>query len=282
MRTFNTFFEAIKAAHTDMVRSTPVMRGQWQGTDVTKRPEMRANEITYWGMKVPMIREDLEHYQRQIKPNLPWADDHFGERVGGNPLNPGVEWANWPWGNSAGNFRMDPKLVGDPGNAPIFDHTYAQRYWPRYAGLVPGGIIDHDNMPKRNNGGIYFDYGDLRDVVRELNEDPTTRQAVLPMFFPEDTGYRKGRRKPCSIFYHWQLVDKKLDIVYYLRSCDLVRHFRDDIYLTVRLNLWMLHQLRLGDPGFWNDVKPGNYIMFIGNLHCFANDMPKLLNGELG
>ena len=41
--------------------------------------------------------EDLPTLVDQIKPNLPWANDHFEERVGGLPLNPppSNEW--WPF-----------------------------------------------------------------------------------------------------------------------------------------------------------------------------------------
>ena len=109
--------------------------------------------------------------------------------------------------------------------------------------------------------------------MTELVQDPTTRQAILPVFFPEDTGYRPGRRKPCSLFYHFMLNGANgLDISYQLRSCDIAHHFRDDIYLTVRLLLWVIVQCRLQDPDFWNVILPGTFVMQIANLHCFRND----------
>jgi len=274
------FLIAIDLAYEKMMTSsTRVMRGRWQGVDVSRKPDMSVHEINHYTMRVPMSSTDLDYYRRQINPNLPWADDHFLERVGGNPLNPGVEWRNWPWGRSADKFRLDPKPLDDPSEEPVFDHTYAQRYWPKWAGKFPQGILsaDCDLLPVRR--GIYFDYGDLDDVVTELYKDPTTRQAILPVFFPEDTGYRPGRRKPCSLMYHFILQpnEMSLDIVYYLRSCDLVHHMRDDIYLTVRLLLWMLEQLREADK-FWDDVRPGEFVMHISNLHCFVNQYNELKN----
>lgn len=283
MKQFRSFSIAIETTMTTMKHmAKAVKRGKWQGVDVSKKPDMTAFEISHYDIQVPLHSTDLQYYRDQIKPNLPWADDHFLERVCGDPLNPGVEWANWPWGKNADKFRMDPTLVGDPSLQPIFDHNYMQRYWPRWAGKFPDGVIPdpdfsepgmllRDHSPHR---GIYFTYGDLDDIVEELKQDISTRQAVLPMFFPEDTGYRPGRRKPCSIFYHF-IADsdlRSLDIVYYLRSCDLVRHFRDDIYLTVRLLLWMIDQLNSAGVV----VRPGSFVMSIGNLHCFRADWPSL------
>jgi thymidylate synthase len=145
-----------------------------------------------------------------------------------------------------------------------FDHNYLERYWPKFAGGAT-------SVRK----GIRYEYGDLNDIIEELLQDPTTRQAVLPIFAFEDTGYRPGRRKPCSLFYQFQMNDRALDIVYYLRSCDFVRHFRDDLYLTVRLLLWVLAKLQ-DKNRHWYAIRPGKFVIMIGNLHCFANDAKEL------
>jgi len=277
---YNDFATAIEQTY-DAMRNHAVRmpRGSWQGVDVSKKPDMVAYELLHHAFKVPMRLTALSHYREQIKPNLPWADDHFMERVSGNPLNPGIEWRNWPWGASADRFRIDPASVGDPGSERIFDHTYAQRYWPRLAGRFPGGIIpdpSEDQPTPASRWGIYFEYGDLDDVVLELVKEPTTRQAILPIFFPEDTGWRADRRKPCSVSYTFMMNNTKgLDIFYHLRSCDLIRHYRDDLYLTVRLLLWILDRLRSIDP-WWNSIAPGDFACYIQNLHVFANDMRNL------
>ena len=272
------FHTAIKDLNRLMVTdSLKIHRDKWQGFDVSKRPEAATHELHHVTIKVPMLLNDLHSFRSDIKPNLPWADDHFAERVGRNPLNPGVEWRNWPWGQSADKSRVDPASIGDAGPDRVFDHTYAQRYWPKYAGKCNDGILPGPKTIYMYgiHKGIYFNYGDLDDVVEELHKDPTTRQAILPVFFPEDTGYRPGRRKPCSLFYHFMLVGHGLDISYQLRSCDITHHFRDDIYLTVRLLLWVLDRLREKDDR-WVPIGPGNFVMQIANLHCFINDYNKL------
>jgi len=232
-----------------------VENATWQGMDVSAKPEMRMRELSFQSFQVPMpyfgfmMAED-------IKPNLPWADNHFEERVGGEPINPGVEWANWPWGNSADKFRDENGQ---------FNHNYMERYWPKYAGADTPPFINH---------GIRFQYGDLNDVVSLLEREPLTRQAFLPVWFPEDTGAKNGR-VPCTLGYHFMVRNDHLHVVYYIRSCDLVRHFQDDCYLTTRLALWLLDELRKRDNG-WHNVSLGLYMMHISSLHCFANDVPQL------
>jgi hypothetical protein len=46
----------------------------------------------------------------------------------------------------------------------------------------------------------------------------------------------------------------------------------DDIYLCVRLLLWILNQTSFLDR-LWLRVKPGTLRMHITSLHCFVNDM---------
>lgn len=238
---------------------------RWQGMNILQKPEMAMYEILNYSLQVPIGSNPLDVLASEIKPNLPWADNHFQERVCGYPLNPGTEWENWPYGKSADQFR---DLNG------MFNHTYAERYWPRWAGKVPPREVPPTrpfSFDSSSHRGIRNPYGDLNDVVGQLAEEPMTRQAYLPMFFPEDTGGVEGGRVPCSLGYHFIMRGGFLHISYWLRSCDLVRHFRDDIYLTVRLLLWVLDELRDQDP-MWHDVSPGLFTMHITSLHMFKGD----------
>jgi hypothetical protein len=232
---------------------------------------MATHELTHTAFCVPLPHEDRDLYAADIRPNMPWAEDHFRERVCGRPINPGVEWQNWPFSKSAASF-LDARGK--------FNHNYMERYWPKLAGKVaePTHTVEgFDHFLERDNinvhdphTGIMYEYGDLGDVVALLANDPYTRQAYLPVWFPEDTG-GGSKRAPCTIGYHFLMRDGRLDINYHIRSCDFVRHFRDDLYLTVRLVLWMLEACRLCNSD-WNDVVPGLFVMQIGSLHIFRND----------
>jgi hypothetical protein len=144
-----------------------------------------------------------------------------------------------------------------------------------FAGMTSDGRLSTTPPEDEANKGYRFPYGDLDDLVTLLANEPTTRQAYLPIWFPEDLGAcRLKKRVPCSLGYQLIMRDNKLHIVYYLRSCDFVRHFRDDVYLTIRLALWVLEQCRLAAPGKeWSDVKLGTLRMHVTSLHVFVSDI---------
>lgn len=258
-------FPGVWSQLSTLMRSAlQVDNARWQGINVAKDPSARMYELRNVCFEVDLGGvEDLDHWRREITPNLPWADDHFAERVGGHPLNPGVEWANWPWGKSAAKFR-------DAGEQ--FNHTYQERLWPRYARMTPEGILQTQGHGLTPRKGIAWEYGDLDSIVDLLIRDPFTRQAWIPLFFPEDTGWADGGRKPCTLGYQFLRRGEGLHMWYPLRSCDLVRHFADDCYLAVRLLLWVLDRCREKDPEEWNGARPGTYAMHMTSLHCFEND----------
>lgn len=265
MKIYPSFEAAIQAARQRLIDVGQWVNGdQWQSIDVSNKPEMVTKEVLNFSFQVPVQGESLASLRKDIQPNLPWADDHFKERVGGQPLNPGEQWANWPWGNSADKFR-DKKGQ--------FSHTYMERFWPSRAGMTEDGIV-HAGESADYNEGIRYPYGDLTDVVHHLKNHPLSRQAYLPIWFPEDTGVHHGERVPCTLGYHFIQRSGYLHTVYYIRSCDIVRHFQDDIYLAVRLKLWILDELRKLDPA-WKKIVPGFFTMHITSLHCFKNDIQK-------
>ena len=240
----------------------------WQGVQVAERPEAKMREILNFDFSTMILDYDLDALRADIQPNLPWADEHFEkERVSGQPINPGETWKTWPYGNSAGNFRDEQGQ---------FNHSYAERYWPKFAHQTIGGYLNTAEWTPNDGDalrGIRYFYADLNDLIDHFARDPLTRQGYLPVWFPEDGSHND--RKPCSLGYHFIMRHGYFHVNYYIRSCDIIRHFQDDIYLTVRLQLWLLEQLRKKDDR-WNEIRPGIFSMYITSLHCFVNDIPKL------
>lgn len=278
MTVYATFSEAYRRLDEEFkYRSQPVLSERWQG--VATKPEHTMREVLFLYLQFPLRGlESLEHWQKDIQPNLPFADVHFAERVGGEPTNPGEAWKIWPWGNAADAHRTE---------GGKFTHTYQERFWPKYAGRPS---VSHDGScgPESScdtncmaaaypNHGVRYEYADLNDLVNHLVAEPLSRQAYLPIWFPED-GTCKGR-KPCTLGYHFIQRFDYLHVSYYIRSCDYVRHFRDDCYLTVRLLLWLLDRLRERDPK-WQSVKPGLFNMHIGSFHMFQNDWIQMFPDE--
>jgi len=260
--THNTFEKARKAiVRQFLTNSYEVETSRWQGIDVSTKPEMRMREVFSYSFHVPLrSTEDPAHWALDTDCNLPFADVHFAERVSRQPTNPGEAWKIWPWGHNAAKF-----LEAESGN---FSHTYQERFWPKYANLVGEGP-QQQTLEHQTHRGIRYRYGDLDDLVNHLAADPFSRQAYLPIWFPED-GTCTGR-KPCTLGYHFLHRGDYLNITYHIRSCDFIRHWADDCYLAIRLLLWVLDELRKKDDR-WKMVVPGIFTMHIGSLHCFVND----------
>ena len=249
MKSFSKPSDAIKWAKEKLLNHGYVVQTErWQG--IPSPDDMWETMNTSFQMFIPHTLEELRD---EVRPNLPWADDHFEERISGKPLNPppSNEW--WPFNQKKNEeFKKEEK----------FSHTYPERLWPKYAAEEPNSTMF----------GIRYNYGDFGDVIDLLQREPFTRQAFLPMWFPEDTGSVHGERVPCTIGYHFMRRGNYLHIVYYIRSCDYLRHFRDDIYMACRKLMWVLETLKERDPERWEDVVPGYYAMHITSLHCFNKE----------
>jgi hypothetical protein len=252
---FQDFFNYLKG---DLRSTEPINRREWQKLDVSQSPPHYVHERLNLSIRYS-VPYNMEAAQKAIQPDLPWAEDHFQERVGGVPLNPPPSYTEWPHHHGdASRHTADGK----------FDHTYPERFWPIYAGDA-GKDANHDG-----NRGIRFAYGDLADVCTLLREKPLTRQAYLPVWFPEDTGVNWDQRVPCTLGYHFQYDPTRdvLDLTYMIRSCDLIRHLRNDVYMAVRLLHWMADEVcnPMGE-----DMNCGHLIMHIMNLHTMKGDSGK-------
>jgi hypothetical protein len=265
--------------------------GRWQGVPTERHPDLMTQEIIDLNFNVGLMRgswedpdgagkEWHEELASEIHPNLPWADDHFLERVAGEPTNPGKEYKNWPWWRGQvelTNAAMKP-TYDESGTKQLtdfkFSHTYQERFWPRHAGEMK----DFEGRGEEYNFGIRYRYGDLNDVVDLLYREPNTRQATFPIFFPEDTGAVHGGRIPCTLHYHFLKRYNRLHMWYPIRSCDAVRHFRDDLYFAARLLGWVLTELierELRDtehPQVWIDTNPGILHFSAYSFHVHMGD----------
>jgi len=253
MKKFGRFNDVIKWTAQQMYDySYEVHTEKWQGKEIKNDPKYTMIETLNLSFSCQMS-SDLKEIGEQIKPNFAWADEHFEERVSGLPLNPPPSHVRWPYAQ---------KNNAEFGGLEKFSHTYPERIWPKFASDIPNSKMS----------GIRYEYGDFNDVVELMSREPFTRQAFLPIWFPEDTGSVTGERVPCTIGYHFIRRGDWVHVVYYIRSCDFFRHFRDDIYLCAKKVFWLIEKLREKDPENWNHVKPGMLTMHITSLHAWASE----------
>ena len=205
--------EAIDGAyHALLDHGSEVNAGHWQGYPTMGKPDLITKEIINLTFTA-RIPDTVAELVREVNPNLPWAEVEFQERVGRIPRNPHESLQQWPHWREQSDSTM---------HEGMFSHTYSERFWAKTA--------VGDQM------GIRYRFGDLADVIQLLYAYPHTRQATFPIFFPEDTGAVHGGRIPCTLHYHFMLRDRRLHMWYPIRSCDAYRHFRDDVYMAMRLN----------------------------------------------
>lgn len=247
----------------------PIDTGEWQSMNVAGSKAHMTRELEDVQI-VSHIPRAVRAWQMDAKPDLPWAENHFLERVSGMPLNPPPSHVDWPHA-VRGN--------ADHIEGTQFDHTYPERFWPVMAN-AGGTCADSRRVSAVPHVGIRFKYGDLGSVVQLLARYPGTRQAYLPVWFPEDTGghNRNEKRVPCTLGYHFMIRYGIMSMRYYLRSCDLRRHFRNDVYMAGRLLQWVSEQVTVqGGPA----TIPGTLRMYVSSMHSFVADEP-VLRGMMG
>lgn len=240
---FDMTFEGVNERNAYKLRKA----GLWQATELFADEQMRVLSNVILEVECP---QDIDSTKELTKADMPWSEIHFQERVSGLPLNPGESYKIWPYNKF--NSIDDPYLRGNK-----FSHTYMERFWPKAT---------------KSQGINFFEVGDLNDVVQQLIENPLTRQAYLPVFFPEDTGSIHKQRVPCSLGYLFEDWGGVINCTYNIRSCDIFRHFRNDVYLAMRLMQYVSHRV---------NAKPGTLTMVINNLHLFQNDIYAFKKKEL-
>lgn len=260
-----SFEQQVNELRRNLMHAPIINRGEWQAQtglpDNMRTPELRHVQVQF---NLPELPHQL---QEIVQANMPWAEDHFQERVSGKPLNPPPSHQWWPYQQGGNSNHRDERGT--------FSHTYPERFWPKFA-LEEGYRAVEDNTVISNRG-IRFEYGDLYDLMDILVRNPYTRQAYLPIWFPEDLEAAKQRQRvPCTLGYHFLATNRSVDITYHIRSCDFMRHFRDDVYMAGRLCQWVISymndNLEAGDEAWL----PGTLVMNIGSLHCFDGDRQKM------
>lgn len=168
---------------------------------------------------------DAANHLNELSPTQPWADAEFEERVSGLNLNPGEAW------------KKRPEVWEEFLHNGKFSYTYPQR--------------------------MYYQLG---HIINELRTHPDSRQLWMSIWNPFLDVFKLGGhdRVPCSLGYLFQLRRGKLNMTYFMRSCDYATHMHNDIYLAVMLMRYVAQA---------TGNEPGDFTHFIGSLHVYAKDV---------
>ena len=224
MRIYTNFEEAVNETHRDLAEmGIKVHPATMQNKNVADSEDYETLELQNYGYTVVDACSTID----QLNPTQPWADAEFSERVSPVFTNPGVAW----------QLRDDvwTEFLNDHGQ---FDYTYNERF----------------HYLKQ-----------LDKIIEELRRNPDSRQCYLSVWHPSDTQWigRAVKRIPCSLGYLFQVRRGRLNMTYYMRSCDFVTHFHNDIYLAVRLMKYVAKMV---------GVEPGDFTHFMNSLHIYKKD----------
>ena len=184
------------------------------------------------------------------------------------------------WRNNINNSLQKIKIRNPYFNVNL-NRTISPKFPTYRIVFSQGGRLASDVFgvtTGENNRKIYkkdwIKNGRVLFRVNNIEVKKNNKQKVYNLEVEEDHTYNllQCTVHNCTIGYHFMRRGDFLHIVYYIRSCDIIRHFRDDIYMACRKVMWLLNNLKARDYENWRDVKPGYFAMHISSLHCFASE----------
>lgn len=127
----------------DLLLTEPFNAGRWQALDVSSSSIHATFELLNVTLRLPMTGSTPESLAIDTRADLPWAEDHFQERVGGEPANPGKAEAYWPYHNGRGELHK----------RPLIPKTIDERDWAYLAAMIDGdGCIHFKKNPDGSEG----------------------------------------------------------------------------------------------------------------------------------
>lgn len=224
MRIYNNTNEAFEEIKRDLSEMGILVKPKtMQDKVVEGKPEYETLELQNYAYTVLEVIPD-----RVEGVSLPWADEEFKERISPLPkINPGIAW----------ELRKEIWREYLDTNRE-FAYTY------------------HDRLN-------YFDQ--LNKIINRIKVDPDSRQLWLNIWDTQQDINNLGgiSRVPCSLGYNFQVRNGKLNIHYIMRSCDFNTHFRNDVYLAMKLLQYV---------AILTNLPVGTFTQTIFSLHMYRKD----------
>ena len=102
-------------------------------------------------------------------------------------------------------------------------------------------------------------------VYETLKKDPDSRRAVININLPIHKTSKKDM--PCTVFLQYMIRNGKLHAYTFMRSNDIYRGFRYDIWVFTELQRMLASKL---------NVEPGVYYHIVTSLHSYVDDLDSI------
>jgi len=226
MRIFLNCKEAVKEVERDLVEMGVHNHPEtMQDKIIEDNPDFDTLEVMGYSYCIKDFK-DKDFILEYLKIPKNYCEQEYKDRANSDILNPGESW----------------KLRKEIWEEFLHDGKFAYTYNERF------------RLENR-----------LEKLMYQLKNYPSTRQGILAIFDPcRDYDNMGGQsRVPCSMYYQFYIRNKKLNMIYTMRSCDFKTHFGADVWLAIRL---------LEDIADFLSIETGDFIHFLGSLHIYKRD----------
>jgi len=255
MRIYQTPFEAFKETERELFEMGISVHPQsMQDKMIRDDPNYLTKEvrgysfkIVDWTWHINHIKRALHHFFGERTDDvLTYILAEFRERVCGKASNPGTAYFHRK--NLWEEFLHDGK----------FAYTYSERITPQLQTIL-GELRAHSESRQ----AIINIHSNICPE-KYINSTSLTHPNYVVLSSKDLDNRGGGGRLPCSMYYQVMVREKKVDLIYTMRSCDFLVHFPVDISLALLLQDWFADNLNL---------KTGTFTYFCGSLHAYQRDM---------
>lgn len=171
-----------------------------------------------------------------------------------NPLENKITTPWRKWYQSYATEELEWYRTGDP-NISRFEEIRGEK-------AVPPIWYDHadkDGNVRSNYGWQWQRNGQLYYVVNELKRSNDSRRALVTLYDGKEHD-TYAHDTPCTLNYHFQIVNDRLNLTVMMRSNDLVWGFCNDQFVASELMKDVANRL---------DIEVGELSWFSSNLHIY-------------
>lgn len=133
--------------------------------------------------------------------------------------------------------------------------------------LGPGsyGAAFHD-FPTVDDGS----FNQFAEIIQQMKERPELKTHFISPWIPQYTIRNKDHQQkvvvcPCHGWMHFRILDDKLNLVMFQRSCDV---------LVGCVSNWMQYSAFLLAMADVLDLEPGEFVHMISDAHIYENQLP--------
>lgn len=196
-----------------------------QDKNVENNPDYQTMELIGYSFMITNT-DDKEELPKSFnkESEINWAEAEFQERIGQQELNPGEAYK---LRSVWSEFIHNDKL----------SYTYSERIGSQ-----------------------------VEKIIEMLKNNPSSRNAIVSMWDRQiDIDNIGGKKRvPCTMYYQFLIRNNKLNLIYNIRSNDVITHWCWDVYLAVKLQEYVADRLGL---------EKGWFIEQCGSLHAYNKDL---------